>query len=300
MPIRIFTQPHPIPVEAPVTTTLFMGSPCNICRETVYALMAKIDSVTLAFANRLADAAGAVIKPTFRQRPEVIDKGKTAFDPVTEADRKAEAAMRALIRAERPADAILGEEQGLEPGTSGRMWVLDPIDGTRAFIVGQPIWGTLIALEEAGERLLGIIDQPVLGERFIGYAGTAEMRTAQGTAPIRTRACAKLSEAVVSSTHPWNYFSDDERVAFERVARAARMSRFGGDCYAYAMLAAGHTDIIIEADLKHWDVAALIPVIENAGGIVTDWDGARVREGGRIVAAGDRRAHAEALAMLNS
>jgi histidinol-phosphatase len=262
--------------------------------------MAKIDSATLAFANRLADAAGAVIRPFFRAAGEIADKGKSAFDPVTEADRSAEGTMRALIRLERPSDAILGEEHGLDPGTSGRMWVLDPIDGTRAFITGQPLWGTLIALEENGERLLGIIDQPVLRERFIGAAGTAEMRDPAGVHRLKTRVCAKLSEAVVSTTHPWSYFSNSERAGFERVARAARMSRFGGDCYAYAMLAAGHIDIIIEADLKHWDVAALIPVIENAGGIVTDWQGARVRDGGRIVAAGDARAHTQALALLNA
>jgi myo-inositol-1(or 4)-monophosphatase len=262
--------------------------------------MDKIDQQTLAFANRLADAAGAVIRPYFRQRLEVTDKGEHAFDPVTEADRRAEDAMRALIRAERPADAILGEELGFEPGTSGLTWVLDPIDGTRAFITGQPLWGTLIALEESGRRLLGIIDQPVLRERFIGYPGTSEMRDASGTSPLKTRACARLAEAVVSTTHPWSYFADNERAAFERVARASRMSRFGGDCYAYAMLAAGHIDIIIESALKHWDVAALIPVIENAGGLVTDWRGNPVGDGGSIVAAGDSRAHAEVLAILNA
>lgn len=262
--------------------------------------MDKIDSATIAFANRLADAAGDVIRPYFRQRLEVTDKGAHAFDPVTEADKRAEQAIRAIIRAERPEDAILGEEYGLHQGTSGLMWVLDPIDGTRAFITGQPLWGTLIALEEGGKRLLGIIDQPVLGERFIGHAGVSEMRDASGTAALKTRSCAKLSEAIVSTTHPYGYFTDDERHAFGRVARAARMSRFGGDCYAYAMLAAGHIDIIIESGLQHWDVAALIPVIENAGGLVTDWEGRAVGEGGRVVAAGDARAHGEALAILNS
>lgn len=262
--------------------------------------MAKIDSATLAFANRLADAAGAVIRPFFRQLVEVTDKGSHGFDPVTEADREAEAVMREMIRRERPHDAILGEEHGLEPGTSGLIWVLDPIDGTRAFITGQPLWGTLIALEAQGERLLGIIDQPVLRERFVGYEGRSELHSASGVASLRTRDCASLSEAVVSTTHPWGYFSDDERASFERVAHAARMSRFGGDCYAYGLLAAGHIDVIIEAQLKHWDVAALIPVIENAGGIVTDWDGNRVRDGGRMIAAGDARVHAEALRMLNA
>jgi len=262
--------------------------------------MAKIDSATLAFANRLADAAGAVIRPFFRSGLAATNKDKTGFDPVTEADRAAEEAMRALIRLERPGDAILGEEHGLEPGTSGLKWVLDPIDGTRAFITGQPLWGTLIALERDGERLLGIIDQPVLRERFIGYAGTAEMHDPAGVHPLKTRACTKLADAVVSTTHPWGYFADRERAAFERVAKSARISRFGGDCYAYAMLASGHIDIIIEAELKHWDVAALIPVIENAGGIVTDWEGRAVRDGGRIVAAGDARAHAEVLALLRA
>lgn len=262
--------------------------------------MAKIDSATIAFANRLADASGAVIRPFFRQAIAITDKGEAAFDPVTEADRLAEEAIRAIIRRERPGDAILGEEHGLEPGTSGRTWVIDPIDGTRAFITGQPLWGTLIALEEEGARVLGIIDQPVLRERFIGYRGTSEMHSPQGVVPLKTRACARLSEAVVSTTHPWSYFAEDERAAFERVAGAARMSRFGGDCYAYAMLAAGHIDIIVEAGLKQWDVAALIPVIENAGGLVTDWNGAPVSNNGRVIAAGDARSHAQAIALLNA
>ncbi len=262
--------------------------------------MAKIDSATLAFANRLADAAGAVIRPYFRQLVEIANKDATGFDPVTEADRQAEAVMRDMIRRERPGDAILGEEHGLEPGTSGLAWVLDPIDGTRAFITGQPLWGTLIALEADHERLLGIIDQPVLRERFIGYEGRSQLHSPSGIASLATRKCAALRDAVVSTTHPWSYFDEDERAKFERIARAARMSRFGGDCYAYGLLAAGHIDIIIESQLKHWDVAALIPVIENAGGIVTDWDGNRVRDGGRVIAAGDARTHAEVLAMLGA
>lgn len=262
--------------------------------------MAKIDSATLAFANRLADAAGAVIRPFFRQLVEVTDKGMTAFDPVTEADREAETVMREMIRRERPHDAVLGEEHGHEPGTSGLCWVLDPIDGTRAFITGQPLWGTLIALEAQGEKILGIIDQPVLRERFVGYDGRSELHSASGIASLRTRDCETLAQAVVSTTHPWSYFSDDERARFERIARASRMSRFGGDCYAYGLLAAGHIDVIIEAQLKHWDVAALIPVIENAGGIVTDWDGNDVRDGGRMIAAGDARVHAEVLSLLRA
>ena len=234
-----------------------------------------------------------MIRPYFRRRLDVDDKGAAKgqdFDPVTAADRGAEEALRAIIARERPNDAILGEEFGETPGTSGRRWVLDPVDGTRAFITGHHMWGTLIALEEGGKRVLGIIDQPVLRERYIGYPGTAEVITPEDTTPLKTRACASLAEAIVTTTHPWSYFSDGEEDGFVRVASAARMSRFGGDCYGYALLAAGYTDLVIESDLKPWDVAALVPVVENAGGIVTDWQGVPLDTMScnyAIVAAGD-------------
>lgn len=265
--------------------------------------MRAIDPETVAFAHRLADAAGEAIRPYFRKPIAVADKGAArgaAFDPVTAADRGAEEALRAIIRRERPEDGILGEEFGETPGTSGRRWVLDPVDGTRAFIVGHHMWGTLIALEEGGERVLGIIDQPVLRERFIGYPGKAEVSSPDGTVPLKTRECANVSEAVVTTTHPWSYFTQEKREAFERVARPARMSRFGGDCYGYALLAAGYSDLVIEAGLKPWDVAALVPVIENAGGIVTDWRGAPLGDAEvyNLIAAGDARAHAEAVKLL--
>ncbi len=260
--------------------------------------MTALDQATIAFAHRLADTAGEIIRPFFRRRIEVIDKGKSGFDPVTQADRGAEEALRALIAREHPEDAILGEEHGYQPGTSGRTWVLDPIDGTRAFITGRHTWGTLIALEEGSTRLLGIIDQPVLRERFIGCNGTSEWVSPVGREPLRTRACARLADAVVSTTHPWSFFDAPQRQAFEDLARAARMSTFGGDCYAYALLAMGSIDLIVEAALAPWDVAALIPVIENAGGIVTDWDGNPVGAGGHIIAAGDGRVHADALRAL--
>ncbi len=268
--------------------------------------MPKIDHQTIAFAHRLADAAGAVIRPYFRRRLDVDDKGAARgqpFDPVTAADRGAEEALRKIIGAERPQDAILGEEYGATEGTSGRRWVLDPVDGTRAFITGHHMWGTLIALEEGGERVLGIIDQPVLRERFIGYPGTAEVITPEDTTALATRACASLAEAIVTTTHPWSYFSEAEEAGFVRVASAARMSRFGGDCYGYALLAAGYTDLVIESDLKPWDVAALVPVVENAGGIVTDWQGKPLGNDAAtyaIIAAGDRRVHAEAVRLLNA
>jgi myo-inositol-1(or 4)-monophosphatase len=260
--------------------------------------MTAIDDATIAFAHRLADTAGEVIRPYFRQRIAVIDKGSRAFDPVTAADRGAEQALRAILARERPDDAILGEEYGHKPGTSGRTWVLDPVDGTRAFITGRHTWGTLIALEEGATRLLGIIDQPVLRERFIGCNGTSTLITAAGRETLRTRHCAGLADAVVSTTHPWNYFSPSQRRAFEELCGAARMSYFGGDCYAYALLAMGHIDLVAETSLKAWDVAALVPVIENAGGIATDWEGGPVGESGSIIAAGDARVHADALRML--
>jgi myo-inositol-1(or 4)-monophosphatase len=258
-----------------------------------------MDAATIEFAHRLADAAGEVIRPYFRQRIDVIDKGEAAFDPVTAADRGAEEVLRALIGRERPDDAILGEEYGYTPGTSGRTWVLDPVDGTRAFITGRHTWGTLIALEGDGQRTLGIIDQPVLRERFIGFDGKAEMHAGGTTTPLKTRSCARLADAIVSTTHPWGYFTESEREAFEALAHASRMSYFGGDCYAYGLLAMGYIDVIAESGLRAWDVAALIPVVEGAGGVVTDWNGNPVpTEGGHLIAAGDPRVHAEAVKML--
>ena len=264
-----------------------------------------IDPATIQFAHKLADRAGEVIRPYFRKRIVIDDKGsvggKPMFDPVTAADRGAEEAIRAIIDAERPNDAILGEEYGHKPGTSGLTWVLDPVDGTRAFITGRHTWGTLIALEESGKRILGIIDQPVLRERFIGVDGQSHLITPEGREPLRTRACASLGDAVVSTTHPWAFFDADDRRAFRNVCAGARMSYFGGDCYGYALLAMGFVDIIVESMLKPWDVAALIPVIENAGGVFSDWKGGPVSpEGGSVVAAGDARVHAEALKILNA
>jgi histidinol phosphatase-like enzyme (inositol monophosphatase family) len=261
-----------------------------------------IDPATLAFAHKLADAAGAVIRPYFRKRIEITDKGgkgtRPIYDPVTEADKGAEDAMRALIHAERPQDGILGEERGHEPGMSGFTWILDPIDGTRPFITGRHTWGTLIALAEGDRPILGIIDQPVLRERFTGHDGHSEFRSADGIEPLRIRPCASLSTAVVSTTHPWGYFSRKQRAGFETLCEASRMSYFGGDCYAYALLAMGFIDVIAEGRLAPWDVAALIPVIEGAGGIVTDWTGAPFANGACVLASGDKRAHAEAVAIL--
>lgn len=260
-----------------------------------------IDAETIAFAHRLADAAGEVIRPYFRKRIEIADKGAskgTVFDPVTEADRRAEEAIRALIEQERPEDGVLGEEFGERPGSSGLRWVLDPVDGTRAFINGRHEWGSLIALERDGRPLLGIVDQPVLGERFIGVNGRANVFVRGIEAPLHVRNCAAIGDAILCATHPYAYFEADERAAFRRVSGAVKMSRFGGDCYIFGLMALGFADLIVESHLHRWDVAALIPLIEGAGGIITNWQGGDCSDGGQLVAAGDSGVHAQALKLL--
>lgn len=254
-----------------------------------------------AFAHRLADASGAAIMPYFRGALAVDDKGGAkgaAFDPVTAADRDAETAIRALIAAEYPEHGILGEEHGHEPGTSPLSWVLDPIDGTRAFITGGPQWGTLIALNDGSGPVLGVLDQPFTGERWIGHGGCAELHARGVVTRLKTRPCARVGEAVISSTHPWSYFSEAEQSAFRAIDARARMSRFGGDCYAYGLLAMGFMDAVIEAALQPWDIQALIPIVEGAGGIVTTWSGGDAQDGGQVVASGDERLHAELLKLL--
>jgi len=253
----------------------------------------------IALAQRLADAARAVIRPYFRRRIDVTDKGPAGFfDPVTEADKRAEQVMRDLIAASYPDDGILGEEFGHRAGNSGFVWVLDPIDGTRAFIAGQPLWGTLIALEHNGVPVMGVLDQPFLDERFTSSAGVSELRTAAATQTLKTRACAELGDAVICTTHPMLHFNDADRQRYWNVEKRCRLSRYGGDCYAYALVAMGFVDLVIETDLKRWDIAPIIPIIEGAGGIVTSWDGKSPAAGGNVVAAGDARVHAEALKVL--
>ncbi|HSZ74367.1 MAG TPA: histidinol-phosphatase [Rhizomicrobium sp.] len=257
-----------------------------------------VDPKTIAFAHRLADASGAIIRPFFRQRIEVVDKGASVFDPVTEADKGAEEAIRAIIHAERPEDGILGEEYGEHPGTNGRRWVLDPVDGTRAFITGRHEWGSLIALEEGERPVLGILDQPVLGERFIGVNGRSEFHFADTVMKLEARECTDLSQAVLCATHPTAYFNEAERAALTRIERITRLSRYGGDCYVFGLLAMGFVDLIVESTFKRWDVAALIPIVEGAGGVITDWRGNSCHEGGQAVASGDPRLHEQALALL--
>jgi histidinol phosphatase-like enzyme (inositol monophosphatase family) len=253
------------------------------------------------FAHRLADASGQVIRPLFRQRIDVLHKqGRRDFDPVTEADRGAERAIRELISRERPEDGVLGEEFGEHKGSSPYRWVLDPVDGTRAFITGRHEWGSLIALEKDDEPVLGILDQPVLGERFLGVNGASHLIQAGHASLLKVRACGSLADAVLCATDPGAYFSREQLSAFSRVERVVKMTRYGGDCYLFAALALGFLDVVIEAGFHEWDIAALIPLVEGAGGIITSWQGGSALDGKTILASGDRRVHQEAMKLLAS
>jgi myo-inositol-1(or 4)-monophosphatase len=252
-----------------------------------------------AFVDELATVAGDAIRPFFRTSLGVDNKSRTgAFDPVTGADRAAEQAMRMLIRKTFPEHGIVGEEFGSEGGDRSYVWVLDPIDGTKSFISGMPAWGTLIALLRSGEPVFGIMNQPFIRERFSGDGGRASYRGPAGERALRVRACPDLARAVLFTTSPL-LMNEGDRETFSRVEKAVRLSRYGGDCYAYCMLAAGHVDLVIETELKPYDVLPLMPIIVGAGGIVTSWDGGAPNAGGRIIAAGDARVHAAALELLN-
>lgn len=261
-----------------------------------------LDDATLgeltAFAETLADASGEVIRRYFRARLDVHDKGGAShFDPVTEADRQAEAVIRERIQAAYPNHGILGEEHGFMPGTSGLTWVLDPIDGTRAFITGMPLWGTLIALYDGERPQLGVMDQPYTGERFIGSRQGALLRTAGGMSQLCTRHCPNLSSAVLQTTHT-DMFDTVELAAWGEVNDRVRLTRFSGDCYAYCMLAYGLIDLVIESGLAPYDVQALIPIVEAAGGVVSNWSGGSAALGGQVVACGDPRLHEQVLEIL--
>ncbi|PYE82548.1 inositol monophosphatase family protein [Pseudoroseicyclus aestuarii] len=253
-------------------------------------------------AHALADAARPETLRLFRQAAALeagaANKAAGGFDPVTEADRAAEKAMRDILARLRPQDAILGEEFGNTPGTSGLTWVLDPIDGTRGYIAGTPTWGVLIALSDETGPLYGIIDQPYTRERFEGGFGRAQLSGPLGETALRCRPPRPLSEALVMTTFP-EVGIEAERRAFEAVSAQARLTRYGMDCYAYALVAAGQVDLVIEAGLQPYDVAAPIAVVQAAGGVVTDWQGGPAHGGGRILAAANPAIHAEALALLS-
>ena len=252
----------------------------------------------ITMAHALADRAGGVILPHFRSGGAADHKGGEAFDPVTAADRDAETAIREVLTTAYPGHGIVGEEFGTSRGEAEYCWIIDPIDGTRAFIIGQPLWGTLIGLTRGGVPLLGLMDQPYTGERF--WSGARQSFFRHNGAPIvmRVRECSALAEAALACTTP-DMFAGADAERFERLGRAVRLRRFGGDCYNYCLLALGHIDLIVEAGLKPFDILPLIPIIERAGGIVTTWEGGDPRGGGHIVAAGDVRAHEAALKVLS-
>ena len=253
-----------------------------------------LDPALIALANDMAEAAGGVIRHYFRT-PVGVDT-KADESPVTIADRETETAMRALIEQRRPQDGILGEEHGRQRLDAEYLWVIDPIDGTKAFITGMPVFGTLIGLMHRGKPILGIIDQPILRERWLGVQG-------QGTSfngkAVRTRPCPSVDKAFLYSTAP-DMFKGDDAIAYERVRSKVRQPRFGGDCYAYGLLTMGFADLVIEASLQPYDYCAVIPVVEGAGGVMTDWQGKAltIDSDGRVVAAGDRAAHKAALQAL--
>ncbi len=254
----------------------------------------------IAFGHRLADAAALETLAHFRQRPEIGDKAADGkMDPVTEADRGAEQAIRALIETSYPTHGIVGEEFGDRPAHSAYVWVIDPLDGTRAFVTGLPLWGTLICLQKDGEPILGLFDQPYIGERFIGRPGRAELVTRGPAQTLSTSACSRLPDASLGTTSPEIFVGKGELAAFEAVADVCRLLRFGGDCYLYGMLAAGHLDLVIEASLKPFDIAALVPIVRGAGGVITQWTGGPAQIGGRIVAAATPSLHAQAMEMLD-
>jgi len=250
-----------------------------------------------SFVDQLAAASGEIILPFFRTALTIENKKPGGFDPVTAADRAAEDAMRTLIAKNFPEHGILGEEFGAVRTDAEYVWVLDPIDGTKSFIAGMVAWGTLIGLMRSGEPVFGMMHQPFTREHFSGDGGAARYRGLGGNRELRVRACADLSDAVLYTTSPLLMNAAD-RALFGKVENKVKLSRYGGDCYAYCMLAAGQIDLIIETEIKPHDIVPLIPIIAGAGGIVTTWENGPAQGGGRIVVAGDRRVHQAALEML--
>lgn len=249
-------------------------------------------------AHAMADAARAAILPHFRRGGlGTVSKGAHHYDPVTVADHASEAAMRAVLARCRPEDAILGEEEGAQAGTSGLTWVLDPIDGTRGFVSGTPTWGVLIALCDAEGPIYGIIDQPYIAERFEGGFGRARVSGPLGEATLGVAPSGSLAEATLFTTFP-EVGSLAERRAFEVVRDRVLLTRYGCDCYAYALLAAGQIDLVIEAGLQSYDIAAPVALIQAAGGVITNWEGGPVHGGGRAIAAASPELHAEAIALV--
>lgn len=260
----------------------------------------------LGVAHAVADAARGPVMRHFRAVDLSADNKRLGgFDPVTIADRETELAMRAVLAKARPKDAILGEESGPKAGSSGLTWVIDPIDGTRSFLCGAPVFGVLIALHDGARPVLGVIDQPYIGERFIGIPSDraggppvrAEMIRGAERRALSVRPPRLLEDATLLSTFP-EVGTARERAGFEAVSSRARLTRYGLDCYGYALLALGQVDLVIEAGLQPYDIQAPIAVIQAAGGIVSDWRGRPADQGGQVIAASDATLHRTALALL--
>jgi len=252
----------------------------------------------LAVAIELAQRAGAATLPHFRAVTVVQDKSTDGnFDPVTVADKAAESIIRAGIESRYPTHGILGEEHGSKSG-NGLTWVIDPIDGTRAFITGMVHWGVLIALFDGATPVLGVMYQPFTEELFIGTNEHAEYRRGAQRRSLGVRGCDSIGTAVLASTSPQTLATHAEQAGFNALRHQVRLTRFGGDCYLYCMLAMGFVDLAVEAGLKPYDVQALMPIIRGAGGVITTWDGGDASMGGRIIAAGDPRVHAQAMEIL--
>lgn len=264
--------------------------------------MSTIDQPTAwTFFEELAEAAAREILPRFRSALTVENKAQAAgFDPVTEADRAAEHAIRELIEQRFPDHGIQGEEAEDKPGSSRFSWIIDPIDGTRSFMSGMPTWGTLIGVLDGGLPRFGMMSQPYVGERFIGGDGRAELVTAAGTSLVCCRPADDVSDATLFATAPDMFSAGREREAFDRLAAQTRLTRFGADCYGYCLLAAGHVDLVVEASLAYHDIAPLIPIVEAAGGVVTDWSGQPVRSGGQVIAAASDRLLRAALGLIGT
>ena len=283
--------------------------PALLPRTPAVAVSADERHELVTFLAELVEAAAPFALAHFRHSIDVVDKRSvvapnqaetaSSFDPVTQADQDAEACIRRLIAERFPDHGVFGEEHGFEPGSSGLTWVIDPIDGTRAFITGQLHWGILVALFDGEKPLIGAMLQPFTGELFIADGVHSWLQHGGRRKQLIVRQCARLDEAIVCCTTPQMFTTAAELAAFEQLTSRVRMHRFGGDCYSYCMLAHGLVDLVVEADLQPYDVQALIPIIEGAGGVVTDWFGDSAAHGGAVIAAGDRRTHAAALQILS-
>lgn len=267
-------------------------------------LTGRAASEMLDVAQTLADSARAPLLRHYRtQGLEIDNKDETAFDPVTLADREGEEAIRRRLEELRPNDGFIGEETGTSDGTSGLTWVVDPIDGTRSYITGMPVWTVIIGLFDGSRPVVGVVDQPYLDERYWGVIAdesSAAWRHGGTEQPLRTRRCGELESARISTTHGGAFASESDFTAFRQLERQCQMSRHGGDAYQYALLAEGRFDLVVESGLNVYDILGIVPIIEGAGGKITNWEGGSCAWGGRVLAAGDSDLHDRARAVLET